>query len=73
VIKVPAHMQATLDMYAKFEPARHKAEVAWFVRQAKDKGREWAERFLAQVANKRGQDAADKLRQDGRKAWNQNT
>jgi hypothetical protein len=66
---IPPHMAAIYDVYHIFEPLRHKAEVSWFVRQAKDKGREWAERFLAQVATKRGQDAADKLREDGRKAW----
>jgi hypothetical protein len=66
---IPPHMAAILDVYTIFEPYRHKAEVSWFVRQAKDKGREWAEGYLAQVTNKRGQDAADKLREDGRKAW----
>jgi hypothetical protein len=64
-------MQGIFDVYANYEPARHKAEVAWFVRQAKDKGREWAEGFLAQVAKKRGEDAAKRLREDGRKAWHQ--
>jgi ribosomal protein L34 len=68
-VNLSPHMREIFDLYARWEPARHKAEVAWFVRQAKDKGREWAEGFLAQVATKRGQDAADKLREDGRKAW----
>ncbi len=68
-MSIPKHMQATYDLYAHFEPLRHKAEVSWFVRQAKDKGRDWAEGFLAMVAKKRGEDAAKRLREDGRKAW----
>lgn len=66
---VPSHMQAIYADYAKTEPHRHQTEVTWFVRTAKAKGREWAEGFLSQVAKKRGEEAAQKLREDGRKAW----
>jgi len=68
-LPVPSHMVPIYDLYAHFEPLRHKAEVSWFVRTAKAKGREWAEGFLSQVAKKRGEEAAQKLREDGRKAW----
>lgn len=58
-----------LALYATTEPQRHAAEVK-HVLALRYRGREVAQRYLELVADKRGQQAADKLEQDAREEWN---
>ncbi len=71
-LKVPAHMQAAYDIYVTFEPARRKAEAGFLVKGTRERGREWAQSYIAKVRKRRGDEAADQLIADGRAAWKGN-
>lgn len=51
------------------EAERHRCEVRQLLRWRQQHGSEWAQQWLAEVAQRRGQAAADLLSADARQQW----
>lgn len=51
------------------DTSRHRCEVRQLLRWRKEHGGQWVRDWLAELAKRRGQDAADRLTSDATSQW----